>query len=109
MVAQLTTDPKRRVEVSWGSGNKIARPVSLRVTTRNSPGILADISQAFSAHKINLSEANCRASDDGNAGSAAANAFTLKFELGTSDVRAVSGLSNLLDRGLDKAKIEQWN
>ena len=43
-------------------------------------------------------------SDDGNAGSAAANAFTLKFELGTSDVRAVSGLSNLLDQNIAPAK-----
>jgi GTP diphosphokinase / guanosine-3',5'-bis(diphosphate) 3'-diphosphatase len=62
-----TTDPERRVEVNWSSDGKINRPVSLAVTTRNTPGILAKISQAFSSQKINLSEANCRASDDGSA------------------------------------------
>jgi GTP diphosphokinase / guanosine-3',5'-bis(diphosphate) 3'-diphosphatase len=60
-------DPKRRVEVSWGTETKILRRVSLRVTTRNSSGILAKLGQTFSAHGINISEANCRASDDGNA------------------------------------------
>jgi GTP diphosphokinase / guanosine-3',5'-bis(diphosphate) 3'-diphosphatase len=62
-----TTDPERRVEVNWSSDGRINRPVSLAVTTRNTPGILAKISQAFSSQKINLSEANCRASDDGSA------------------------------------------
>ena len=35
--------------------------------TLNKPGILANVSQAFSAQKINISEANCRAGDDGRA------------------------------------------
>jgi GTP pyrophosphokinase len=61
------TDPERRVEVSWESDSKINRPVQLKVTTLNKPGILANVSQAFSAQKINISEANCRAGDDGRA------------------------------------------
>ncbi|MEM7656084.1 MAG: hypothetical protein AAF399_08150, partial [Bacteroidota bacterium] len=40
---------------------------------------------------------------EGNAGSAAANAYTLKFELGTDAVRAVSGLPNLLDQNVAPA------
>ncbi|HLV69024.1 MAG TPA: ACT domain-containing protein, partial [Polyangiaceae bacterium] len=43
------------------------RPVQLCVTTANKPGILAVVSQTFSAQSINISEANCRASDDGRA------------------------------------------
>ena len=43
------------------------------------------------------------ATGDGNAGSAAANAYTIKFELGTANVRAVSGLSNLLDQNIAPA------
>jgi GTP pyrophosphokinase len=58
--------------------------VSLLVTTRNTPGILAKISQAFSAQKINLSEANCRASDDGSA----QNVFTF-LASDVSQLRAV--------------------
>jgi GTP diphosphokinase / guanosine-3',5'-bis(diphosphate) 3'-diphosphatase len=61
------TDPERRIEVSWDSRAKVNRPVQLKVTTANKPGILATVSQTFSAQKINISEANCRATDDGRA------------------------------------------
>ena len=61
------TDPERRIEVSWDSKAKINRPVQLCVTTTNKPGILATVSQTFSAQSINISEANCRAGDDGRA------------------------------------------
>ncbi|HEX2732639.1 MAG TPA: bifunctional (p)ppGpp synthetase/guanosine-3',5'-bis(diphosphate) 3'-pyrophosphohydrolase [Polyangiaceae bacterium] len=62
-----TTDPERRVGVVWSNEVTINRPVSLKVLTKNTPGILADVTQVFSAHKINLSEVNCHASDDGSA------------------------------------------
>ncbi|HMR09942.1 MAG TPA: ACT domain-containing protein, partial [Polyangiaceae bacterium] len=61
------SDPERRIDVSWDTKAKINRPVQLKVTTANKPGILATVSQTFSAQKINISEANCRASDDGRA------------------------------------------
>ena len=61
------TDPERRIDVSWDSKAKINRPVQLVVTTTNKPGILATVSQTFSAQSINISEANCRAGDDGRA------------------------------------------
>jgi GTP pyrophosphokinase len=61
------TDPERRVEISWDTKAKINRPVQLRVTTANRPGILATVGQTFSGQGINISEANCRASDDGKA------------------------------------------
>jgi guanosine-3',5'-bis(diphosphate) 3'-pyrophosphohydrolase len=61
------TDPERRIEVNWDTKAKINRPVQLKVTTANKPGILANVSQTFSAQKINISEANCRAQDDGRA------------------------------------------
>lgn len=41
--------------------------MQLRVVTANRPGILANVGQTFSAQGINISEANCRASDDGRA------------------------------------------
>jgi guanosine-3',5'-bis(diphosphate) 3'-pyrophosphohydrolase len=61
------TDPERRVEISWDSKAKINRSVQLRVVTANRPGILATVGHTFSAQGINISEANCRASDDGRA------------------------------------------
>jgi guanosine-3',5'-bis(diphosphate) 3'-pyrophosphohydrolase len=53
--------------VQWDARAKINRPVQLCVTTANKPGILAVVSQTFSAQSINISEANCRAGDDGRA------------------------------------------
>ncbi len=61
------TDPERRVDITWETKAKINRPVQLRVTTANRPGILATVGQTFSAQGINISEANCRAGDDGRA------------------------------------------
>jgi guanosine-3',5'-bis(diphosphate) 3'-pyrophosphohydrolase len=61
------TDPERRVEITWDTKAKINRSVQLRVTTANRPGILATVGQTFSAQGINISEANCRAGDDGRA------------------------------------------
>jgi guanosine-3',5'-bis(diphosphate) 3'-pyrophosphohydrolase len=61
------TDPARRVEIGWDAKAKINRNVQLRVTTANRPGILATVGHTFSAQGINISEANCRAGDDGRA------------------------------------------
>jgi GTP pyrophosphokinase len=61
------TDPERRVEITWDSKARINRAVQLRVVTANLPGILANVGQSFMAQGINISEANCRAGDDGRA------------------------------------------
>jgi GTP pyrophosphokinase len=61
------TDPERRVEISWDARAKINRPVQVKVTTQNRLGILATIGQTFHEQGINISEAACRASDDGRA------------------------------------------
>jgi GTP diphosphokinase / guanosine-3',5'-bis(diphosphate) 3'-diphosphatase len=61
------TDPERRVEITWDSKAKINRSVQLRVVTANRPGILANVGHTFGAQGINISEANCRAGDDGRA------------------------------------------
>lgn len=61
------TDPERRVEISWDARAKINRPVQIRVMTANRPGILATVGHTFHEQGINISEATCRASDDGRA------------------------------------------
>jgi len=84
------SDPERRVEVSWSANSKITRPVSLRVRTENEPGILANVTQAFSAQHINISEANCRASKDG----LACNVFTFMAD----DLTQLKTLMRELDK-----------
>lgn len=93
------TDPQRRVEVSWDADSKINRPVVLKVTTLNKPGILADVSQAFSAQKINISEANCRAGDDGRA----CNLFTFPV----SDIQQLKNVMRALAKVKGVVQVER--
>ena len=61
------TDPERRVEISWDTKTKVSRPVQVRVLTANRPGVLATLGQTFQSKGVNVSEAVCRAGDDGRA------------------------------------------
>jgi GTP diphosphokinase / guanosine-3',5'-bis(diphosphate) 3'-diphosphatase len=60
-------DPERRVEISWEPKAKVMRPVQVRVLTANRPGVLATLGQIFQERGVNVSEAICRAGDDGRA------------------------------------------
>jgi GTP pyrophosphokinase len=86
----LDTDPERRVEISWDARAKINRPVQLRVMTANRPGILATVGQTFHEQGINISEATCRAGDDGRA----TNTFTFLC----SDLAQLKGVIRQLQR-----------
>jgi GTP diphosphokinase / guanosine-3',5'-bis(diphosphate) 3'-diphosphatase len=84
------TDPERRVEISWDSKAKINRNVQLRIVTANRPGILANVGHTFSAQGINISEANCRAGDDGRA----VNVFTFVCQ----DLTQLKGVMRALQK-----------
>ncbi len=84
------TDPERRVEIAWDSKAKINRAVQLRVVTANRPGILATVGHTFSNMGINISEANCRAGDDGKA----VNVFTFVC----SDLNQLKGVMRALQK-----------
>ncbi|MBW2457451.1 MAG: ACT domain-containing protein, partial [Deltaproteobacteria bacterium] len=60
-------DPVRRVAISWDPKAKINRPVKVTVITANRPGILATVGHTFHELGINITEATCRAGDDGRA------------------------------------------
>ncbi len=63
----MELDPERRVDVSWSDAAKVDRPVSLRINTADRPGILANVSAAFTESGVNITEANCRVGEDGSA------------------------------------------
>lgn len=63
----LQLDPERKVPVSWDSKASVARSVQLKVVTDDKPGLLATMSQAFSAAGVNILNANCRARKDTHA------------------------------------------
>ena len=85
--------------VVWSNEVTINRPVSLKVLTKNTPGILADVTQVFSAHKINLSEVNCHASDDGSA----ENVFTFLAK----DVHQVRNVMRAISRVSGVVRVER--
>ncbi len=56
---------QRRVFLAWEEGLELERPVTLKVRTWNKVGLLAEMSRAFSAHGVNIKEANCRTDEEG--------------------------------------------
>ncbi len=63
----MELDPERRIDIAWSDTVKITRPVQLRVTTADRPGILANVSATFTDSGLNIQEANCRVGPDGQA------------------------------------------
>jgi len=86
----LATDPQRRVAVSWNTAGEFKRPVSLRVLTQDRPGLLAEISQAFSTRGVNISQANCRATGDDRA--------VNTFEVTIRDLKQLTELMRSIER-----------
>jgi len=56
----IDMDPARRIDVSWDGKGTVARPVTVRITTEDRPGMLATISGIFTDNGVNISQANCR-------------------------------------------------
>ncbi|PRQ06381.1 RelA/SpoT family protein [Enhygromyxa salina] len=54
-----------RVFLAWDAEFETERPVTVRVRTANTVGLLAEMSRAFSATGLNIKQANCRAYEDG--------------------------------------------
>jgi GTP pyrophosphokinase len=64
-VDQLLYDPDRRINVSWDAAPTIPHQVKIRVTIgKDRPGILAAISSAISASRINIAQADIRVTED---------------------------------------------
>jgi guanosine-3',5'-bis(diphosphate) 3'-pyrophosphohydrolase len=63
----LDLDPARRVDVAWDEESKTLRPVAVQVTCSDRPGLLAAISKSFTENGVNISQAKCRATEDGRA------------------------------------------
>jgi GTP diphosphokinase / guanosine-3',5'-bis(diphosphate) 3'-diphosphatase len=63
----LDLDPERRVDVEWDGHSKTQHEVAIQVLCANKPGLLANISQSFTDQGVNISQAHCRATEDGRA------------------------------------------
>jgi len=94
-VDQLLYDPERKIAVSWDAAPRTARQVKIRVTIgRDRPGILAAISSAISASKINIAQADVRVTEDRKG----LNTFTLEvsdlkqLEAAMGAIRQIDGV-----------------
>jgi GTP diphosphokinase / guanosine-3',5'-bis(diphosphate) 3'-diphosphatase len=63
----LDLDPERRIDVEWDGKVRGSHPVAIQVLCADKPGLLAHISQSFSDSGVNITQAHCRATDDGRA------------------------------------------
>ncbi len=54
LVSDLDVNPERRIEVSWEPEIRIARPVKVKVSVLDQPGVLADICSAITAQGANI-------------------------------------------------------
>jgi GTP diphosphokinase / guanosine-3',5'-bis(diphosphate) 3'-diphosphatase len=57
---------EQRVPLAWDEAVQLPCPVTLEVRTGNAVGLLAEMSRAFSHHGVNIKQANCRATGDGD-------------------------------------------
>ena len=75
--AAIVPTPSRPIRsaawrIAWDPKAKINRPVKLTVVTADRSGILAIVGETFHMQGINITEATCRAGDNGRA----TNSFT---------------------------------
>lgn len=63
----LDLDPERRIDVAWDSKTAGMHQVTIQVLCADKPGLLAHISQSFTDSAVNITQAHCRATDDGRA------------------------------------------
>ncbi len=63
----LDLDPERRVDVEWDGHGKTQHEVAIQILCADKPGLLAHISQSFTDQGVNISQAHCRATEDGRA------------------------------------------
>ncbi len=60
-------EPERQIPVSWASEvreQETRRPVNIRVYSADKPGLLANISAAFTRADVNISQAHCLTTED---------------------------------------------
>ncbi|MEE2673692.1 MAG: bifunctional (p)ppGpp synthetase/guanosine-3',5'-bis(diphosphate) 3'-pyrophosphohydrolase [Myxococcota bacterium] len=82
-------DPDRRIDVQWDEEAATARPIKVRVTTVDQPGILAKVTKSISAAGINIGAATI--TPDG------ANAVQ-SFELWVTDLGSLNNVMKEIQR-----------
>ena len=77
-------DPSRRIDVEWDMAAGVPRQVSVRVTTRDEPGVLAKLTKVISAASVNIGGAQVTTHEDRTA--------THGFDLWVTDAAVLNAL-----------------
>ncbi|MDJ0788804.1 MAG: bifunctional (p)ppGpp synthetase/guanosine-3',5'-bis(diphosphate) 3'-pyrophosphohydrolase [Myxococcota bacterium] len=83
-------DPERRIEVEWEEGTNAARQTRIRVTSRDEPGLLANVTKTISGAGINISAARIATHSDGTA--------SQSYDLWVGDVRTLNAVMKQIER-----------
>ena len=91
----LHLEPERRVDVTWSShqdrsSGGMRRSVNIRVYCTDKPGLLANISSAFSKADVNISQAHCMTTEDRRA--------INTFEVLVSDTEQLGRAMHMIER-----------
>ncbi len=84
------SDPERRVDVSWNAGRDFRRAVTVRVITGDRKGLLAEMSETFSAKGVSISHADCRVTGPDQA--------VNTFEISIADAAQLKDVINAIER-----------
>jgi guanosine-3',5'-bis(diphosphate) 3'-pyrophosphohydrolase len=86
----FTIDPERRIDVEWEDDAGVPHRIRIRVTSRDEPGLLANITKTISAAGINIGAARIRTHSDRSA--------TQDFDLWVQDVGTLNGVMKQIGR-----------
>jgi len=83
-------DPERRIDVEWDTDANVSHKIRIRVTSRDAPGLLAEITKSISAAGVNIGAARVATHPDRTA--------TQNFDLWITDVRVLNKLMKEIER-----------
>ena len=83
-------DPERRIDVEWDTDANVSHRIRIRVTSRDAPGLLAEITKSISAAGVNIGAARVATHPDRTA--------TQNFDLWISDVRVLNKVMKEIER-----------
>jgi GTP pyrophosphokinase len=83
-------DPARRMEVEWDSEGGEPRPIRVRVSSRDEPGLLAKITKTISLAQINIGAARITTHEDRTA--------TQDFELWVTDLATLRSVMKEIEK-----------
>ena len=83
-------DPERRIDVDWDTDANVSHRIRIRVTSRDEPGLLAEITKSISASGVNIGAARVATHPDRTA--------TQSFDLWITDVRVLNKVMKEIER-----------